>query len=156
MSHFLRLSRELRDVIYEYCLVVEGILDPCPPYYEEKDPKNAKLKPNTDLLMVNRQVGTEAAQVLYGKNVWRLSCQQDDPSWPDSPYEAKSWENNIIMYMRHIVVKSDSRDADHEVVAAISYAQSSGQPDPDFDSAVTNIAEFIQERLESEIYRPWL
>ena len=120
------------------------------PYFEEKNPKNAKPRPDTALLMVNLQAGDEAAQVLYGKNVRRLSYRKDNPSW-----EAKPWEKSLIKYMRHVIVKFDSRYADHEVVAAISYAQFSVQLDSDFESAgVTKIAEHIRERRESETYPP--
>lgn len=128
MSHFLRLPREVRDLIYEYCLVVEGILDPCTPYYEEKNPENAKRKPETALLRVNRSIGDEAAQMLYGKNVWRISYKEDDPSWPEVFWPQvpvyRAWtKKNIIRYMRHIVLKFDSRDVDHESIIGISCAR---------------------------------
>ena len=48
-----------------------------------KNPKKAKRKPNIALLSVTRRIEDEAAQVLYGKNVWRISNQKNDPSWPD-------------------------------------------------------------------------
>lgn len=128
MSHFPRLPREVRDLIYEYCLVVEGILDPCTPYYEEKNPENAKRKPETALLRVNRSIGDEAAQMLYGKNVWRISYKEDDPSWPDLTGTRRK---NIFRYMRNAVLSFDSRDVDHESIIAISRARFTGQLDPD-------------------------
>ena len=72
MSHFLRLPIEVRLIIYEYCLVMEGILDSCPPYYEEKNQRNAKEKPHTALLKANQIIEGEIAQMLYGKNSWGI------------------------------------------------------------------------------------
>lgn len=71
MSHFLALPRELRDIIYEYCLVVGKVF----PYYEGvKDPRHLKAlqfqRPQTGLLKVSKQLHQETEQMLYAKNMF--------------------------------------------------------------------------------------
>lgn len=153
MSHFLRLPREVRDLIREYCLVVEGILDPCIPYYEEKNLENAKCKPETALLRVNRCIGDEAAQVLYGKNVWRISYKEDDPSWPNTRGPIRK---NIYKYLRNAVLRFDSRDVDHESIMAISRARFNGELDPNFVHITSQRdAEYIHTLRELKLLKAW-
>ena len=142
--------------------MVEGILDPCPPYYEEKNPKNAKEKPHTAMLRVNRQIGDEAAQVLYGKNIWRVSCKKNNPFWPDTdtntrPFGKNEEKEKIIKYMRHIVVSFDARDVDHETLAALSRERFSERFDPELSPhGPKDRAGWIHEHREGELYSPWL
>ena len=53
--------------------MVEGILDPYPSFYEMKNPKDAEEKPHAALVRDNQRIGNEAAEVLYGRNVWQIS-----------------------------------------------------------------------------------
>ena len=145
MSAFEKLPREIRDLIYEHCLLYEGEIIPFPRNYErvgsdrlpvltdgyifsarlgrnlrrvdrrepfvgypriERDPWQTEQKPCVALLGVNSTVREEAATVLFGKNVWRLSSMsyvQDD--------RYLLWKT-YASYFRHIVARFDGRDID--------------------------------------------
>ena len=104
MSAFEKLPREVRDMIYKYCLLYDGEIIPYP-YIDEVDEirfkgwKPAKrcigsygiernsegdLRPcggityatdwpSVALLGVSKGIQEEAANILFGMNVWRLS-----------------------------------------------------------------------------------
>ena len=145
MSAFEKLPREIRDLIYENCLLYKGEIIPFPRDYErigsDRHPlladafmfhdsrdRNARrvdrpqpfvgyprvkrqcwqtdLKPCVALLGVNSTVREEAATILFGKNVWRLSSVsyvQDD--------RYLLWKT-FASYFQHIVVRFDARDLD--------------------------------------------
>ena len=145
MSAFEKLPREIRDLIYEYCLLYEGEIVPFPRDYErvgydrypllldtamfpesrglylsgvdprgpflgyprvERESWQTELKPCVALLGVNSTIREEAAIVLFGKNVWRLSPMsyvQDD--------RYLLWKT-FASYFQHIVLRFDNRDMD--------------------------------------------
>ena len=143
MSAFEKLPREIRDLIYEHCLLYKGEIIPFPRIYErvgsDRDPDAFKfrssmdrrgpfvgyprvkrdywqteLKPCVALLGVNSTIREEAATVLFGKNVWRLSSMsyvQDD--------RYLLWKT-FASYFRHIVVKFDARDVDAAMLLDIT------------------------------------
>ena len=143
MSAFENLPREIRDQIYEYCLLYDGEIIPFPRAHErefskrrlqlEEDTKlrtkhirrqkvvrNAFLgypnvkrealqtenKPCVALLGVNSMIREEAARILFGQNVWRLSSRTYTK---DDRY--RLWET-FATYFRHIVTTFDTRDTD--------------------------------------------
>lgn len=143
MPAFENLPREIRDQIYEYCLLYSGEIIPFPRAHErelskrsrqlEEDTKlraghiprqkvvrNAFLgypkvkrealqtesKPCISLLGVNSMIREEAARILFGKNIWRLSSRiytKDD--------RYRLWET-FAKYFRHIITTFDTRDTD--------------------------------------------
>ena len=85
-------------------------LDPWEPFVGyprvRRDYWQTKLKPCVALLGVNSTVRDEAATVLFGKNLWRLSSMsyvQDD--------RYLLWKT-FASYFQHIVVDFDARDMD--------------------------------------------
>ena len=62
---FLDLPLELRRQIYQYCLVREDPIDikPC-------------LPRGTSLLLVSKNVGSEALEVLYGDNIFKIDFRE--------------------------------------------------------------------------------
>ena len=143
MSAFENLPREIRDQIYEFCLLYDGEIIPFPRAHEREFSKrrlqieeNTKLraghlprkkvvrnaflgypkvkrealqtenKPCVALLGVNSMIREEAARILFGKNVWRLSSRTYTK---DDRY--RLWET-FATYFRHIVTTFDTRDAD--------------------------------------------
>jgi hypothetical protein len=68
MTHFFALPREIREMIYEYCLVVERVFPlfsslSLEAYDFEDSPENQI--PNIPLLRVSKQVAHEAEKILY-------------------------------------------------------------------------------------------
>jgi len=64
--------REVRDMVYEHALCVDGVLAPC----EEIFKVNGDYRgppPTVALLATNRQIRKEALPVLFGKNTWRIT-----------------------------------------------------------------------------------
>ncbi|KAL8857771.1 MAG: hypothetical protein Q9178_005671 [Gyalolechia marmorata] len=76
---FMDLPPEIRNVIYEYCLVVPCEIVPYPTEAEEQEEATAPKyeKPAVNLTEVSKKVRDEARVYLYGKNLWRLSLQLD-------------------------------------------------------------------------------
>jgi len=120
LSNFELLPRELRDQIYEYCLCVEGDIVPFPALYEGQcnlpygvDPSDkwfqseSKARPSIALLLVNKRVGNEAAEVLYGKNTWRMSHSgliTENDLWEIKPSHTDFWQNHAPLF-RHINIQ---------------------------------------------------
>ena len=62
-------------MIYEHCLVVDYTIMPYEEFYwvRCKGLEYWRPRPTVALTAVNKSIGAEAAQVLFGKNVWRIS-----------------------------------------------------------------------------------
>ena len=75
MATFLDLPLEVRNMIYEYCLVKDSTLVPFKEFYPllHNDSAFRKDLPTVALLLVNKTIEAEAAAIPYGKNVWRVS-----------------------------------------------------------------------------------
>ena len=126
MSPFEKLPQEIRDLIYEHCLLYDGEINPHPTWFEriemeERDCVPAKMmncgnigifrKPNmryskqwpsVALLGVKRAIQREAATILFGKNVWRISDTQQ--------CAGINIFDSYSSYFRHIVTSFDMRD----------------------------------------------
>ena len=75
------LPRELRDNIYEHCLVVPFNIIHYPEYYRlhrSTDYKDRKFTDFLSLLYVSRQVHEEAAPIFYSKNTFRVTATVAD------------------------------------------------------------------------------
>ena len=157
MSAFEKLPREVRDLIYEICLVHEGEIIPFPRDYErigmdrwlespnsyvayagrgrkrkdgpdpfvgypnaKRDARQTEKKPCIALLGVNSTIREEAAIILFGKNVWRLSSM---PYVQDERY--RLWQT-YATYFRHIVTAFDARDMDGAKLLDIEMRETAG------------------------------
>ena len=110
-STFEKLPREVRDLIYGYCLIHDGEIIPYPTVDEVKqieasggtpakrsmirksieynerelrscaETKYATDWPSIALLGVSKGIREEAAILLFGMNVWRLSSQATTNPW---------------------------------------------------------------------------
>ena len=115
MPCFLSLSREIRDLIYEYCLVIKGAINPYPTPYEKYsivEPIDRKL--DVALPGINRLILEEAATMLYLYNVWCLTVLHRDPRTPnfDLAKPINSLWHLRFNLIRHLVVEFDVRDFD--------------------------------------------
>lgn len=154
MSAFEKIPREIRDLIYEHCLLYGGEIVPFPDDYDMKEiegwphvgngtssspqreatrtsardaffgyicSKRGDLqtenRPCAALLGVNSTIRDEAASILFGKNVWRLSSNkyvQED--------RCRLWET-YAKYFRHVITKFDARDIDETQLLDISMSE---------------------------------
>lgn len=113
-------------MIYEYCLVVQGDLNPYPTHYEQQDNmRPLPRKPDIALLQVNHLVRDEAQVVLYEQNMWRLSA-----GWLLAFTEkSQGWRGGTKNLIRRLVVSFDVRDLDsaellkHALLARLGWAQ---------------------------------
>ena len=162
MSAFEKLPREIRDLIYENCLLYKGEIIPFPRDYErvgsdrhpipidafvfraslernwrrvgrrepfvgyprvKRQRWQTDLKPCVALLGVNSTIREEAATILFGKNVWRLSSMsyvQDD--------RYLLWKT-CASYFQHIVVRFDARDMDETKLLDIKMGKTAREED---------------------------
>lgn len=108
MANFAILPREVRDNIYQYCLVTANIIYPYIAYYEQEDgiKPYSKSKENLaiGLLGVKKSIQDEAATVLFGQNTWHLS----DPS-SGKRFPQLLWTKYTDDF-RHVQLKLDIRD----------------------------------------------
>lgn len=75
MPTFLSLPREVRDIIYEYCLSVPHVLIP---YRSAEAPRYKDDFPPLGLLSVSKTVRQEALPVLFRSNIWYISDDLND------------------------------------------------------------------------------
>ena len=151
MSAFEKLPREIRDLIYEHCLLYDGEIIPFPTNYEryeikgwlqfskdaifsplrgpmktggqdaflgypyvKREASQTANRPCVTLLGVNSTIRDEAASILFGKNVWRLSSRshmQED--------KAGLWET-YAKYFRYVVTRFDVSDVDETKLLNLS------------------------------------
>lgn len=156
MSAFEKLPREIRDLIYEHCLLYDGEIVPLPRDYEREEierpsqvsnptssssqrkPKQTsgqnallgysyvrreafqtKEKPCVALLGVNATIRDEAASILFGKDVWRLSSRSYAQ---DADEKYRLWET-YAKYFRYVVTRFDARDIDEAHLLDISIGE---------------------------------
>jgi len=71
---FMGFPREVRDMVYELALCVDGVLAPCVEHYTiDNDYKGPP--PTVALLATNKRVRDETLPVLFGKNNWRITSE---------------------------------------------------------------------------------
>ncbi|KAL8762058.1 MAG: hypothetical protein Q9203_003352 [Teloschistes exilis] len=118
-SPFLQLPNEIKDMIYRYCLVVEGPISPYPAYFEEADlgpwrngipsigTQGSKVS-SLALLRVCKSIGTRAKNILFSENTWHLTHDSQDlslkPPWKqilEQPHHPR---------IGHLVVAFDCQD----------------------------------------------
>ncbi|KAL8984313.1 MAG: hypothetical protein Q9205_001700 [Flavoplaca limonia] len=106
MTHFLSLPPEVRNMIYEYCLVVQRQIVPIPPVYDDTrldlasqftgDAESRNQKPSLSLLRVNKQINIETEPIFYGQNIWCM----------ETPWHLEQ----KAAFMRNLTVSLDFRD----------------------------------------------
>ncbi|KAL8786617.1 MAG: hypothetical protein Q9195_008139 [Heterodermia aff. obscurata] len=70
----MKLPAEVRNMIYEYCLVVKGCITPYKGKYTRvTDQDHTSHDFTVGLLAVDKTVRSEAAAIFYGKNIWRIT-----------------------------------------------------------------------------------
>lgn len=108
MANFMDLPREIRDQIYKLLLTVGVEIVAHPTYFEKLTKFRAKgvIRPAVALLRVNKQIGGEAAIVLYGDNTWRIP----DPD----RFESEIYEKYGNLF-RHVTIHLDRRDIDTQI-----------------------------------------
>jgi len=99
------LPREIRDQIYKFLLTAGAEIVAHPAYFEKPTNFEAEgvIRPVVALLRVNKQIGEEAAIILYGDNTWRIP-EPDQNNW--KIYDKYGNE------FRHVTVHLDRRDTD--------------------------------------------
>lgn len=100
-------------MIYRYCIVANGTIDPYRNQRQHKIVALCSQKPDLALLKVNKQVRNEAKAVLFGGNTWRLFYESDSITacnpWNKGKLATKFWNTNIKSF-RHIVTGFDFLD----------------------------------------------
>lgn len=116
--NLLTIPREVRDQILEYCLLVDGEIVPYPTWYEleDGDVKKPRLLPCTALLGVCESMRVEAAEILFGKNVWRISDLTDSLDELKAP---AAWED-FWGLIRHATITIDCRACNPTEMLAIT------------------------------------
>lgn len=107
---FLDLPKEIRELVYKHCVVANGAIDP---YRKADQPRIALLcsqKPDLGLLYVNKLVGREAKDTLFGRNKWRLFYESENiiacNPWNMAELEKTLWNTHLKSF-RHIITGFD-------------------------------------------------
>ena len=123
------LPLEVRTMIYEYCLVVSETIEPYKEYcpLSASDLAHRRTMPTAALLAVNRTIESEAAGILYGKNVWRITSKSEFLSGSN---DGTLWIRRAPLF-RNVALDFDRRGLDgpewYEVVR--SYENEEIPPD---------------------------
>ena len=80
MAGIMCLPLEIRILIYEHCLIVNHTVGSRRKNLNTDSSEERKhINPTVTLLAVSKAIGSEAAEVLYGKNKWLLSSTAQNP-----------------------------------------------------------------------------
>lgn len=130
-SAFMRLPREIRNLIYKFCLIVHGQVVP---YKENYDRDTAQDytgdKPILALFAVDKAIRKEAASIFYGKNVWRITSNADDLAKPlytptsigGGRFPKTIWTVHARLF-RHVLIyahRLDVNELDLDVLSSIA------------------------------------
>ena len=160
MAAFLELPTEIRNMIYRYCLVKNRTLIPYEEYYQlsKADLEFRKDLPTVALLQVCKIIETEAAEVLYGDNTWRVTSK--DGSLDSSllaKREINVWNRRPSIF-KHIVLVFDQQDVDREELdkRTLQFHESG----PDFKaygevSSLDNRSRFMHTQARSIMRHSW-
>ncbi|KAI4130704.1 MAG: hypothetical protein LQ338_001605 [Usnochroma carphineum] len=127
---FQTLPGEIRAEIYRMALIVNGVINPYPAYFQPLSKvEGGQDLPQVALLQTCRQIRAEALPTLYGQNTWRLNVQSSeldiDLSEPLGAGELKEkwigrfWKTRAAD-IRHVVTGYDMRDVSPEHQAICS------------------------------------
>lgn len=142
MSAFEKLPQEIRDMIYEYCLIHHESIIPFPTLEERnliklngREPAKIWLGttnpnfhstcsnkvyaadwPSVALLGVNKTVQEDAARILFGKNTWHLSFIGYGHEVGE---EAQFW-HRYAKFFRHISTRFSMHDVDPREVTQVT------------------------------------
>ena len=134
MAGIMGLPLEIRNMIYEYCLIVNHTLVQCrhpagssrkcycsvasPTSGSRKDLKTWEdADPTITLLAVRKTVGLEAARVLYGKNNWQISSDVRNPIsrlLNDKSKAGPLWSSRVLLFRHatlHLTTTEDRIEA---------------------------------------------
>lgn len=152
MTGFLDLSREIRDMIYELCLVVDEVIIP----YNELYPLDAvdlgfrKNMAAVALLCVCKIVESEAAEVLYGKNTWRITTK--------FPSKKSIWRRRARLF-KHVVMTFSQRDVDPESLFIRSQEGQDSYDDTDSETdepaRQRDSMESMHDNVEYIMFQSW-
>ena len=115
MATFMGLPLEIRNMIYEYCLVKNSTLVPFTEYYPLLNQELAFRRdlPTVSLLLVNKTIEAEAAAILYGKNIWRVTANVTYNSplayTSAAPPSSQLWKRRGPLF-RNVILVFDQRD----------------------------------------------
>lgn len=152
MVSFAALPRELRDLIYPHShLIVEVEIIPYPTARERASTEYRETKgryPSAALLRVNRQIRTEALEVVFSKNSWRL------PSIPLPNYNIFSGQYSE--HFRFLTVVFDHHDLSDSTKSRISKNAHSREFDQyDLHDTPSTRSADIHACYLNEIQRKW-
>lgn len=147
---FVTLPQELRDMIYDLCLVYPVELAVLPSRRDRDDiaTGSALRWPSAPLLAVSSMIRAQAAHAFYGKNRWMLSCRILTDEEPEIPLPALFWS-----HVRHVSVRFDCDVVDPTEMGRISRDLFTGQ-----NASLTNIARtmVIHEERKKHLVEVWL
>lgn len=129
MSDFMRLPREVRDMIYEEALCVDGAIAPYKESYKVDGDHEGPL-PTIALLSTCKQIRNEALPVLFGKNTWRVSVKAKETCLccmkPDEDvslhncYPESIWDHFNHLF-RKIRLDYHFQEGDHDRAAFVTW-----------------------------------
>ena len=126
MTGFMDLSREIRDMIYTLALVVDDVIIPYNEFYplSAEEMRFRKNMPTIGLLGVSKLVEAEAAQILYGRNTWRITCNIQGAA------RTRVWEDTIFvrraLLFRRVIIVFSQGDVDpyeYRCLTEVSYEE---------------------------------
>ncbi|KAI4263544.1 MAG: hypothetical protein L6R42_001313 [Xanthoria sp. 1 TBL-2021] len=119
---FLELPAEIRNEIYEMCLVVDGTINPYPVPYRDNNliAPNGQSKPLVALLRVSKLLNAEARPILYGRNTWLynqncVAIRQNHAAFARQPFWDHLNSSRLAHTpMGHVIMTFSFRDLNQE------------------------------------------
>ncbi|KAI4272829.1 MAG: hypothetical protein LQ337_005045 [Flavoplaca oasis] len=158
---FLRLPAEIRNQIYELCLVVDGTINPYPVHYQDsRVVPEGQSKPSVALLRVSKQIKAEARPIYHGRNTWlhNQNCirfQQNSASFARQPFWDKLNASRRTL-LGHVIIKFSFRDLTQEGLVGLftDWTQSKRLHKPISNSRATAL-EIAHDQQIIILYHLW-
>ena len=141
----LRLPLEIRWKIYRHCLVAQGPINPNlaafkPPRYTTNEVNEVTI----GLLLVNKQIESEAADVLHSENQWVVPIE----------YQSHGYEGTIpgkhLIKWRHVILYFDYLN--YNETSRNELLRETHQPAHGSTGSGYTFETKVFERLEAEFY----
>ena len=116
-TSFYHLPQEIRNCIYELCLLCEGVINPVPATWERdtaqpviSEHDKTAISTGVALLATSKQVRQESGTFFFGKNTWIFNAQSHHKTINDEEFPEFFLTHSEFMWVRRLFLSFHCQD----------------------------------------------